>query len=648
MIKLINLKHRWLDDDWIIDIPYLEIAEGKSLALVGLSGCGKSTLIALLAAWVTPIQGEIWINGIGLHLLNSRERTEWRLRYSAWQGQHHHFFESLSIPENLSLFYNLATNLNLLERFSSAQAHYGFLLDRVQLNDKQLRQSPRNLSLGELQRFQVIRACLQKASLTLLDEPSSHLDQYNRHKLIQALFSHEIRIQQNYLIIATHDLELAHHCDQVIYLDRSIQSEPSSSLAINRNSNLIQDQAELQRLERITAKHNSSNQQGLKDQQTYVSLPQFSASYFAWLQFIHEIKLYGILMIAACLALLLPIFVSQQITHFQFDLNSRAQETPLVISGLNSEYDLFFSSIYFIAKPQNELKVAQTDLLFAQGLKASPLVIAPQVKQSALVGTDRSYYQFRKFNFVKGHPPERIGEVCLSNTQAQAMNLDLGMSVQTSPSDFFQLDAPYPINLEIVGIFETQHPSDQDTYFTTLETAWAARGHAHSHRQANGPVNASLIIDQNLKKREFHIHSDPDTLPISMLLTHDESDQKKSLLKARLRKNHQNFSVLDSKSFSKRTLDFTEEVRQALKPLFALASTLSLALILLILGFHYQSRKYLRDQLLILGMTKSKVFKLSLFEYMLFIFFCLLILTLGLVLIETYILSDSTWIKTLL
>ncbi|MAD60251.1 MAG: hypothetical protein CMH49_01895 [Myxococcales bacterium] len=642
MIKIIDLKHRWeKDGDWLLDIPYLELSPKESLALVGISGCGKSTLLALLAAWIVPTQGEIWFNDVAIHSLSSKQRAAWRLKNLAWQGKHHHFFEALSVPKNLAIYYGLASELDLSKRLLSAQKNYPLLIKRLALNTQQLAQGLPDLSLGELQRLQVIRTCLHNAPLTLLDEPSSHLDQSNRKNLTLTLFSEDIRGHQDYLIIATHDLNLAQYCDQIVYLDHTTQD----------SSMVTQSTDQAQCLSK------SADQQGHEAQKdvhlinewdAQISLPVISQTGFAWLQFTLQKKLYATLMIAAVLAILLPYFVSQQIQTFQLDLNKRAQHTPLVISALNSEYDLFFSTIYFKDTPQNELKISQAEMLFAQGVKASPIVVAPQVKNSPLLGTDRSYYHFRQFEFVQGRAPHKLGEVCLSQDQAQAMKLKLGMSVHTSPSDVFQLNAPYPIDLRIVGIFKTKHPSDQGAYFTTLESAWAARGYAHSHRKVSGSLNDSLVIDQQLNLGEFHLHDDPDHLPVSMLITHGLSDREKSLTKARLRNKYRHLSILDPQVFLRRTLDFTGEVRTLLKPLFNFASGLSLALILLMLSLHYQSQHKLRLQLLMLGLKPHQVLKLSLLEYMFFIVFCLLILVLGLVLIRTPQWASHTWIQAIL
>ena len=41
----------------------LNIGRGELVALMGVSGSGKSTLMNLWAAWITPLQASIWLEG---------------------------------------------------------------------------------------------------------------------------------------------------------------------------------------------------------------------------------------------------------------------------------------------------------------------------------------------------------------------------------------------------------------------------------------------------------------------------------------------------------------------------------------------------------------------------------------------------------
>ena len=58
----------------------LQVAVGKSLAIVGPSGCGKSTLLGLLAGLDTPTSGRVFWGSEDISVLDEEARTERRLR----------------------------------------------------------------------------------------------------------------------------------------------------------------------------------------------------------------------------------------------------------------------------------------------------------------------------------------------------------------------------------------------------------------------------------------------------------------------------------------------------------------------------------------------------------------------------------------
>ena len=54
----------------ILDKIQLQVKSCESLAIVGASGSGKSTLLGMLAGLDIPSEGEIFIAGQALHLMD--------------------------------------------------------------------------------------------------------------------------------------------------------------------------------------------------------------------------------------------------------------------------------------------------------------------------------------------------------------------------------------------------------------------------------------------------------------------------------------------------------------------------------------------------------------------------------------------------
>ena len=86
------------------------------------------------------------------------------------------------------------------------------LLDRVGLRDR-LTHYPNQLSGGEQQRCAIARAFAAQPQLLFADEPTGNLDQQTGKRIIDLLFDLN-REQGTTLIMATHDEQLAEHCDR--------------------------------------------------------------------------------------------------------------------------------------------------------------------------------------------------------------------------------------------------------------------------------------------------------------------------------------------------------------------------------------------------------------------------------------------------
>lgn len=176
--------------------PDIQLNRGENLLLSGKSGSGKTTLLHLLAGILAPSGGSAVIDGTDTALLKAHEMDKFRGEKIGLIFQENYFIESLSVANNLVYTRSLSGLI-------PDNTYIGNLLR--ELNIEQLSgKKPSQLSRGELQRFSIARALVNKPVVLLADEPTSSLDDENCGRFIdlmkQVSVSHSLS-----LIVATHD-----------------------------------------------------------------------------------------------------------------------------------------------------------------------------------------------------------------------------------------------------------------------------------------------------------------------------------------------------------------------------------------------------------------------------------------------------------
>jgi thiol reductant ABC exporter CydD subunit len=193
----------------VLDGASLTIEPGEKVVLVGPNGAGKSTTLALLLGFVRPSSGSVTVGGVDVRAL---DEEAWRRRLSYLSERPTLIAGSLA--DNLRLADPAAGDDRLREVLSEMGA--GDLVASLPDGlDTRLGEGGRQVSAGERQRIALARAVLRNASLHLLDEPTSHLDDDTEATVVEALGR---ALSGRSALIVTHRPAVLRLADRVVTL----------------------------------------------------------------------------------------------------------------------------------------------------------------------------------------------------------------------------------------------------------------------------------------------------------------------------------------------------------------------------------------------------------------------------------------------
>jgi putative spermidine/putrescine transport system ATP-binding protein/spermidine/putrescine transport system ATP-binding protein len=175
-----------------LDKAWLKIGRGEFMTLLGPSGCGKTTLLNLVAGFLTPNEGEIFIDGALVTDVPAFARQ------TGIVFQNYALFPHMTVANNVA--YGLKARGVGKDEIRRRVAD---ILAMMKLTGFEARK-PRELSGGQQQRVALARALVIEPKVLLLDEPFSALD-----KNLRASMQVEVKEIQRRLgvttIFVTHD-----------------------------------------------------------------------------------------------------------------------------------------------------------------------------------------------------------------------------------------------------------------------------------------------------------------------------------------------------------------------------------------------------------------------------------------------------------
>jgi len=195
----------------LLERVHLHADQGQLVGLIGPNGAGKSTLLRAIAGVLRPQEGAVWLEGVELTSIKSRDVAA-RLALVPQVAPDTHGFTVRELV--------LMGRYPHLGRFQiEGEADEAIAREAMELTETEefAERTLDTLSGGERQRVFVSRALAQQPRVLLLDEPTANLDVLHKLRVLDLV--RRLADEGLTAVAAIHDLGMAaRYCDLLVLL----------------------------------------------------------------------------------------------------------------------------------------------------------------------------------------------------------------------------------------------------------------------------------------------------------------------------------------------------------------------------------------------------------------------------------------------
>jgi ABC-type uncharacterized transport system ATPase subunit len=191
-----------------------DLRKGEVHALLGENGAGKSTLMNILYGLYKPDEGEIYVSGQNASFSSAKDAID---RGIGMVHQHFMLIPVMTVAENIVLATEPTTGGVLLdydeavERVREISGRFGLTVDPTAKVE--------NISVGQQQRVEILKALYRGAEILILDEPTAVLTPQEATELFE--ITRSLQADGASIIFISHKLnEVLEIADRITVLRR--------------------------------------------------------------------------------------------------------------------------------------------------------------------------------------------------------------------------------------------------------------------------------------------------------------------------------------------------------------------------------------------------------------------------------------------
>ncbi|MGB0274805.1 MAG: ABC transporter ATP-binding protein [Flavobacteriaceae bacterium] len=216
-----------------------ELAEGKTLAVMGPTGSGKTTLLQLLSKTYLPHSGEVMLGGNPLDAYSQHD-----IRNAMGVVPQQAFLFSDTIANNIRFGKQDATQEEIETAAKQAAVHEN-IIDFAAKYDTMLGERGITLSGGQKQRVSIARALIKQPKLLLLDDCLSAVDTETEEAILSSLKAKK----ETTTVIVCHRVSSAKNADYILILNNGKVAQFGSHKSLVNKEGYYKELYTQQRLE---------------------------------------------------------------------------------------------------------------------------------------------------------------------------------------------------------------------------------------------------------------------------------------------------------------------------------------------------------------------------------------------------------------